>query len=300
MVALGVGPGDEVLVPSLSFVATANAVRYCGGTPVFVEIRSPDDLTLCLDDAARKVTCDLRGLRAFADRSGIFYVEDAAQSAGASRDGVACGASGDLACFSFYSTKNATTAEGGMVTAQRDDLADRIRRLRSHGMTATVLERDRGEKFGYDVVALGYNYRIDEIRAAIGRVQIRRLPASNERRRELTARYVGKLDAVPGLSVPFRAAPGRSAHHLMPVLLPPGTDRSRVAAAMRARGVQTSVHYRPIHQLTYYRETQGTGDGLLPRTEEIAARELTLPLYAALTEAQQDHVVGSLAQALGG
>jgi dTDP-4-amino-4,6-dideoxygalactose transaminase len=314
LLAVGVKPGEEVLVPTLSFVATANAVRYCGATPVFVESASENDLNLCLEDAAKKITpktrgiiavhhsgyaADLMALRAFAKAHGLFYIEDAAQSAGAARDGIPCGASGDLACFSFYSTKNATTAEGGMVTTRNAELAAKVKLLRSHGMTASVVDRDRGKAFGYDVVALGYNYRIDELRAALGRVQLRKLLDGNRRRGEWTARYRRGLTGVPGLVMPFAGAPGESAHHLFPVLLPEGTDRVAFAAELRARGIQSSVHYTPIHLMTYYRETQGTKEGMLPRTEAISRRELTLPLYPSLTEEQVDHVIEVVRGGLG-
>lgn len=313
LLAAGCRPGDEILVPTLSFVATANAVRYCGATPVFVESASEVDLNLCLEDATRKIgprtrgiiavhhsgyAADLDGLRALADERGLFYIEDAAQAAGAARGGTSCGASGDLACFSFYSTKNATTAEGGMVTARRADLADRVKRLRSHGMTASVVDRDRGKVFGYDVVELGYNYRMDEIRAALGRVQLGRLAAGNRRRGEWTRRYRSALSKIPGLVLPFANAPGESAYHLFPVLLPEPVDRVALAGDLRAHGIQSSVHYTPIHLMTDYRKTMGTGEGLLPRTEAIARRELTLPLYPSLTAEQVDHVTEVLTRLL--
>jgi dTDP-4-amino-4,6-dideoxygalactose transaminase len=313
LLAVDLRPGDEVLVPTLSFVATANAVRYCDALPVFVESASENDLNFSLEDAARKVTsktrgiiavhhsgyaADLSGLRAFAEARRLFYIEDAAQSAGAARDGVRCGASGDLACFSFYSTKNATTAEGGMVTTRSAELAAKVKLLRSHGMTASVLDRDKGKAFGYDVVALGYNYRIDELRAALGRVQLRKLLDGNRRRGEWSRRYRRGLSGIRGLVLPFDGAPGESAHHLFPILLPEGTDRVAFAADLRSRGIQSSVHYTPIHLMTYYRQTLGTKEGQLPRTEAIAKRELTLPLYPSLTEAQVDHVIAEVRRLL--
>jgi dTDP-4-amino-4,6-dideoxygalactose transaminase len=313
LLALGLREGDEVIVPSLSFVATANAVRYCRAAPVFADIRSEDDPNLDPADVAGRLSprtkgivavhyagyaADMAALRHVAESRGLFLVEDAAQAAGAAGPGFRCGAAGDAACFSFYSTKNATTGEGGMLTTSNGRLAERVRLLRSHGMTATVVERDRGEKFGYDVVDLGYNYRIDEMRAAIGRVQLRRLRENNLRRRHLTARYHDALAGVDGVDLPFRGARGESAHHLLPVLLPVGVDREGVAAAMRKRGVQSSVHYRPIHLMRYYRGAQGTGEGLLPRTEAYAARELTLPLFGTMTEQQVDEVVAALRSSL--
>lgn len=312
LLALNVKSGDEVLVPSLSFVATANAVRYCGATPVFVDVTSMDDWNVSVSDAATKTTArtrgilavhyagypaDVKALRAFAKERGLFFVEDAAQAIRASRDGVTCGTAGEVACFSFYSTKNATTGEGGMVTTNRDDLADEIRSLRSHGMTASVLDRDTGRAFGYDVVGLGYNYRMDEMRAALGRVQIRRVAGYNERRAALTTRYREALADSSGLALPFEVAAGTSSHHLMPVLLPEGSDRGAVAGALRARGVQTSVHYRPIHEMTAYAAVRASAN--VPLTEAIGARELTIPLFPTMTAAQHAHVVASLRDVVG-
>jgi dTDP-4-amino-4,6-dideoxygalactose transaminase len=312
LAALDIGPGDEVLVPSLTFVATANAVRYCGATPVFVDILSADDLTMDPADAASKLTertravmpvhhsgyaADISAFRALARERGIALVEDAAQSIGASRDGVSCGVAGDLACFSFYSTKNATTAEGGMVTATKEDLAQRVRLLRSHGMTASVLERDRGEKFGYDVVGLGYNYRIDEMRAAMGRVQLAKLPARNAHRRELVRRYWDGLEGVPGLELPFRDAPGVSACHLMPTVVPAGVDRNDIANGLRERGIQSSVHYRPVHTLTAYADRRE--EARCPVTDDVAARELSLPLYGTMPVEHVDIVVEAMRDLLG-
>jgi len=313
LLSLGVEPGDEVIVPSLSFVATANAVRYCGATPVFVEITSDNDLNLAAGEIEAHVTprtrgiiavhhsgypADVAALRGLAGEQGLFLVEDAAQAIGAARDGLTCGSAGDVACFSFYSTKNATTAEGGMVTTDRDDVAERVRLFRSHGMTASVLERDRGTRFGYDVVALGYNYRIDELRAALGRVQLSRVDGFNERRRALVARYRDGLAGVSGVTLPFEGHPGTSACHLMPALVPEGVDRTDLAARLRGRGIQTSVHYRPIHLMTDYVTRVGTHEGQLPRTEAVAARELTLPLFPGLTDEDGDHVVAVLREEL--
>ncbi len=315
LLALGVRPGDEVLVPSLSFVASANAICYCGATPVLAEVTSEADLNLSPADAAARITPRTRGIVAvhyggypadmgrlatLARDRGLFLLEDAAQAAGAARDGRACGAWGDAACFSFYSTKNMTTGEGGILTTADAEVAERARLLRSHAMTATVLERDRGERFGYDVVDLGYNYRIDEMRAAIGRVQLEKLAVNNERRRRLTETYRSRLAAAPGVEVPFAGLPGTSSHHLMPVLLPPGTRRDRVAESMRARGIQTSVHYHPIHLMRYYRERYASQTGMLPLTERVAERELTLPLYASMGEAAVEKVTEALRQSLDG
>lgn len=309
--ALGWGPGDEVIVPSLTFVATANAVRYTGATPVFADITGEDDLSLSPDDVAARLTprtrgiivvhyagyaADMEPLLALAGRHGLDVVEDVAHAPGGMLDGRALGTWGRIGCFSFFSNKNMTTGEGGMLTTGDDELAERLRLLRSHGMTTLTWDRHRGHAFSYDVVAPGYNYRIDEIRAAIGRVQLARLMTNNERRAQLDAAYRALLPtAAPEVSLPYGAPRGKSAHHLRPVLLPAGADRARFMAEMKARGIQTSIHYPPVHHFSYYRQAAGTA---LPITEAVAAREVTLPLYPAMSPGDVELVIAAVADAL--
>ena len=309
--ALGWGPGDEVIVPSLTFVATANAVRYTGATPVFADITSADDLSLSPADVAARITprtraiivvhyggypADMPALLALAERLGLDVVEDVAHAPGAALDGRALGLWGRIGCFSFFSNKNMTTGEGGMVTTDDDTLAERLRLLRSHGMTTLTWDRHHGHAFSYDVVAPGYNYRIDEVRAAIGRAQLGKLPANNARRWALDGHYRSILPAaVPELGMPFTQARGESAYHLRPVLLPPGADRARFMAEMKARGIQTSIHYPPVHHFSYYHRDDGP---TLPVTESVAAREVTLPLYPGMTPGDVETVAAAAAEAL--
>ena len=202
----------------------------------------------------------------------------------------------DAAAFSFFTNKNMTTAEGGMMIVRDPDRRQRARLLRAHGMTASTLDRDRGRAVGYDVVECGHNFRMDELRGALGLVQLERLPAWNETRRELMARYRTALARdTPEVGLPFDAGHPTSGH-IMPVLLPAGTDRAAVMASMRAAGVQTSVHYPAIHQFDYYRRTFGSPS--LPATEQFSRRELTLPLHPALSPEDVDRVVAALRKAL--
>ncbi len=312
--AAGVGPGDEVVVPALTFVATANAARRLGATPVFADVAGPDDLCVSPADVAAKVTprtravvavhyagfaADVAGLRAALDARGAAHVpvvEDCAHAPGAlARDGGArCGALGRVAAFSFFSNKNMTTGEGGMVTTGDADVAAALRLLRSHGMTTVTWDRHRGHAFTYDVARVGTNARLDEVRAAIGRVQLRKLAAANARRAEAVAWY-REAAAARGLDVPFtKGAYGDGAHHLFVVLLPEGTDRPRAMAAMREAGVQTSVHYPPTHRFTAYADVSVT----LPVTDAVAPRLLTLPLGPATTRAHVERVMASLDGAL--
>jgi len=308
---LGWGPGDEVILPALTFVASANAVRYTGATPVFADVSSEDDLSLSPEDAAARITprtrailvvhyggyaADLPALLALAERHGLDVVEDVAHAPGATLDGRALGTWGRVGCFSFFSNKNMTTGEGGMLTTGDGALAERLRLLRSHGMTTLTWDRHRGHAFSYDVVAPGYNYRIDELRAAIGRAQLAKLPANNARRGALDAQYRALLaTAAPDLGLPYSRARGVSAHHLRPVLLPSGSDRERFMAEMKARGIQTSIHYPPVHRFSYYRRE---GAPALPLTESIAAREVTLPLFPAMTPGDLETVVAAAVEAL--
>ena len=313
LAALDIGPGDDVVVPTLTFVATANAVRYCGARPVFADIASMDcwnidapTIEAALTPATRAVVvvhyagfpCDMPAIMALARARGLAVVEDVAHAPGALLNGKAMGAWGDAGCFSFFSNKNMTTAEGGMLTTQRQDIADRARKLRSHGMTTLTLDRHKGHAFDYDVVELGYNYRMSELNAALGLVQLGRLESGNHRRAELVGAYRERLARISGLSVPFTTSIGTSSHHLMPVLLPEGTDRHGVMAHMKEQGIQTSIHYRPIDTFSAY-VAAGLGPSTaVPRSHAVGSRVVTLPLYPSMSMTQLDHVCSALAGAL--
>jgi dTDP-4-amino-4,6-dideoxygalactose transaminase len=311
VLAAGCGPGDEVVVPSLTFAAAANVVAAAGARPVFCDVAGSDDLNLDPADAEAAVTpatkaiivlhyggfpCDMDAVLAFAERRRVLVIEDCAHAPGASLRGRACGTLGHVGCFSFFSNKNLPIGEGGMVVTDDDDLAERVRLLRSHGMTTVTWERHRGHASSYDVVATGLNYRLDEVRAAIGLLQLTRLAGANEARARIVARYRDALDGVHGLSLPFPAGGSdrRSSHHLAVVLLPPGTERDHVRKQLAARGVETSVHYPPIHRFSAYRHSERT----LPATDALADRILTLPLYAHLADEDVGIVVDALLTAV--
>ena len=306
--ALGIGPGDEVLVPSLTFVATANSVLYVGARPVFVDIQSPEVPLMALDEAEAKCTARTKAVilvhfggyladrdawQAFARRRGLLLIEDAAHAPGLP----AVGTFGEAAAFSFYGNKNMTTGEGGAIIAHSRTLRETIRQARSHGMTSGTRQRLDSRSPDYDVTMLGFNFRMDELRAALGLVQLKKLPEWNDIRRRLSLRYRQLIaEHCPSVIVPF-ADPWLSAHHLMPVLLPAAIDRQTVIDWLRKRGIQTTVHYPPVHRLTFYNDLQ---PGLhLPRTEEFARRELTLPLHPRMMMSTVEFVVNSLAGALG-
>jgi dTDP-4-amino-4,6-dideoxygalactose transaminase len=312
--ALGLGPGDEVIVPSLTFVATANAILYVGAVPVFADITGEDDLTISPEAIEAKITkktraimvmhyggypCDMPAIKEIADRHNLFIIEDAAHSPGASIENIPLGAWGNIASFSFFPNKNLTTGEGGMLVTDNDELAQKMRILRSHGMTTLTWDRHRGHAWSYDVVDLGYNYRIDEIRSAIGREQLKKLGENNERRRALTRCYRNAIQQ-NGIEVkiPFGEHPGISACHILPILLPKELNRDAFAQKMKESGIQTSLHYPPIHQFTYYRANNLFPPANLPVTERITLREVTLPLYPKMEEADIETVLSAVLQAL--
>jgi dTDP-4-amino-4,6-dideoxygalactose transaminase len=317
--AAGVGPGDEVVLPALTFVATANAAVRLGATPVFADVTSEDDL--CVDPRSiahranlrtRAVVvvhyagfpADVAATRIALREKGLGHIpviEDCAHAPGAKGRGVdaarVCGALGEVAAFSFFSNKNMTTGEGGMVTTPDPAIARALRLVRSHGMSTTTWDRHRGHAFTYDVSRVGTNARMDEVRAAIGRVQLTRLAGANAQRAQVVRWYREALarEDIPGLRVPFSDGDyGAGSHHIFVVLLPDGTDRQGVMASLRADGIQSSVHYPPTHRFSAYaRHTT-----VLPVTDGITARLLTLPLAHSMSRDAVYAVVDALRRAL--
>jgi dTDP-4-amino-4,6-dideoxygalactose transaminase len=307
LAALGIGPGDEVLVPSMTFVATANSVLYTGAMPVFVDIDALDRPLMSIDHADAKCTPRTKAVvlvhfagyvvereawRDFAAQRGLLLVEDAAHVVAIDE----VGTYGDGAAFSFYGNKNMTTAEGGMVLARDPDVLERARRMRGHGMTSGTFQRLTARTAHYDVTMLGFNYRLDEMRAAIGLAQLAKVPAWNRKRKLLAGLYRTELARhCPGVIVPFRAGE-TSAHHIMPVVLPDGVDRDAVAVRLREARIQTTVHYPPIHGTSFYAERYPSVR--LPKTEAFARRELTIPLHPAMEPSDVERVVRAIGQIL--
>lgn len=310
-VALGVGPGVEVIVPTLTFVATANAVTLAGGTPVLADSTSEDDFCIDPADVERRITpatrgiicvhyagaaCDMDALLAICERHGLFLIEDAAHAPGGTWNGRALGTIGDIGCFSFFGNKNLTTGEGGMVVSSRPELLERIRLLRSHGMTTTSWDRFKGHAHAYDVVEAGFNYRPTEFAGALGRAQLRKLPAGNAHRRELVERYHRTLSGTPGVDV--AAPPEGSACHLAVLVADHRDTRDFVRSKLTEARIQTSLHYLPIHLFAQFRDNYGYQPGSLPVAEDLATRAITLPLYAQMTEQQVDRICHVITSAM--
>ncbi|UCF70155.1 MAG: DegT/DnrJ/EryC1/StrS family aminotransferase [candidate division WOR-3 bacterium] len=308
MLVLGIGEGDEVIVPALTFVATVNAIRYVRATPVFADIKSSVDLTVDPDDVANKITpktkailvvhyggyaADMDTIMALADKHGISVVEDAAHAPDADYKGKKLGAIGDIGCFSFFANKNITCAKGGAFVTNSDEYAQRARLLRSHGMTTLSYDRATGHAVDYDVLDLGYNYRIDDIRAAILLAQLERLSTDIDKRSTLVKEYHRLLTGIDEIILPFEKYPYRSSHYVMPVVLNAvkvNVSRDEIRRRLQLHGIQTSVHYPPVNRFDIYKEYHSP----LPRTESVAQSEVTLPLYYSLETSEIEAVVESL------
>jgi dTDP-4-amino-4,6-dideoxygalactose transaminase len=314
LLASGCGAGDEVLVPSLNFVAAANTIVHTGATPVFCDIRggddlnvSPEDLDAAISPRTRAVVvmhygghpCRMDAILELARQHELAVIEDAAHAPGALWREQMCGTIGDVGCFSFFSNKNLPVGEGGMVVTDDDALAQRARLLRSHGMTTLTWDRHRGHASSYEVVMPGFNYRLDELRATIALVQLGRLERQNAERARIVDLYRAALDGTNGLSMPFAPRTDVTpAHHLAVLLLPEGCERARFRASLVERGIQTSVHYPPIHRFRAHR-TFAT-HRLLPRTEAVAERLVTLPLFPHMSNDQVWAVTDAVASAAEG
>lgn len=312
LLALDVGADDEVIIPALTFVADANVVRLVGARPILADCASQTDWNVSADTIAKKITprtkavivvhyagfpCDMAPIVKLCRERGIKLIEDAAHAPGASIGGQMCGTFGDVGCYSFFSNKNLSIGEGGMVVACDEHISQRLRYLRSHGMTTLTLDRHKGRAISYDVAEAGLNYRMDEMRAAIGLVQLDKLPAGNLRRNELTARYRRNL-AGSAVLMPFANLPAGvvSAFHILPVLLPVGVDRTAVIETLKAQGVQSSIHYPPFWGFSAYKGFFTPQDA--PIAAEICGRELTLPLYPDMTDGDVDFVTEASLAAL--
>ena len=302
------GPGDEVIVPSLTFAATANAVHFTGATPVFADIVGTEDWTLCPESVKAHITprtkaivpmhyagypCDMAAFGDLASEGGYAVIEDACHGLGGAVDGRAMGTIGLMGCFSFYSNKIMTTGEGGMLTTNDARLAERARAIRSHGQTKTAVDRMRGA-MGYDITEVGYNYRLDDLRAAIGLVQLERLKRSVARRKELVACYKDKLEGVEELHIPNHGGRGEPAHYILPACVR-GIDRDRLRERMAEDGIQTSMHYPPVHHFEHYADPTLE----LPHTEWVGHNAFSLPLFPSMTEEQVGAVCESIRKHAG-
>jgi UDP-4-amino-4-deoxy-L-arabinose-oxoglutarate aminotransferase len=304
LISLDIGDGDQVVTTPLTFIATANTVLHAGATPIFVDVE-PDtgniDVTqvpAAITDRTRAVIpvhlyglmVDVRCLAGVCSRSGVEMIEDAAHAAEPVRDGIRPGQNSRAACFSFYATKNLTCGEGGAIATNDPALADRLRRLRQHGMSKGAAERYTARYQHWDMLELGYKANLSDIQAALLLGQLSRLERQLQRREAIAARYEEAFSGIDGLSLPQTRTGARSARHLFTIWVPPA-HRDTTLTMLQDRGVGVAVNYRPVHLLSYYRERFGFERGMFPNAERIGDATITLPLYPAMTDTQVDQVI---------
>lgn len=309
----GLGKDDEVLCPSLTFAASVNCIRYVGATPVFCDIIGPEDMNINPAEIEKKITPKTKAMvvvhmagfpakmdeiMAIAKKHNLKVIEDACHGPLSEYKGKKLGTIGDVASFSFFSNKNISTGEGGMIVTNNEDFAKRARLLRSHGMTTMSYQRATGHATEYDIMDLGYNYRMDDMRASIAIAQLRKLRPDLEKRIQVRKRYVDGLKKVKNVVVPFADNTEFVSNYVMPIVLLNSTKehRNEVREQLHAAGIQTSVHYPPIHKFSIYKDFTTS----LPQTEYVTDNEITLPMFAALTNEQIDYIVETLNKIING
>ncbi len=311
LIALGIGPGDEVITTPMSFCATANAILHAGAGPVFVDVEeetgnlNAELVESAVTERTKAILpvhlygqmCDMKKIKAVADKYNIKLIEDAAHAIEALRDGIRAGRLSDSVCFSFYATKNITSGEGGAVSADSENLADSLRMLRLHGIDKGAADRYTRHYRHYDMPVLGWKYNMDNIQAALLIGQLERIETLWQKRDNLWRRYEEELQGAKGIDILKTVTNSKHARHLFTILVDPG-KRDALLWMLQDRGIGVAVNYRPIHLLKYYRETFGYREGDYPVAEEIGKRTISLPLYPSLKEEEVRYIVKTLKEAL--
>ncbi len=309
----GIKEGDEVICPSLTFAASVNCIKYVGAEPVFCDIESPEHINISPLDIEKKITPKTKAIivvhmagfpakmdeiMAIASRNNLKVIEDTSHGPLSEYKGQKLGTIGDVGCFSFFSNKNISTGEGGMLITNNEEMGKKARLLRSHGMTTMSYQRASGHATTYDIVELGYNFRMDDIRASIGVVQMKKLHVDLEKRIQVRKEYLKELSLIDGITIPFANNLEFVSNYIMPIVLKDSTaeKRDQVREKLHAAGIQTSIHYPAIHQFSIYKEYKT----LLPNTEYVSDNEVTLPMYASLSDSDIKLVVNTLNEAING
>ncbi len=310
-IVCGFGPGDEVICPSLTFAASSNCIRYVGATPVFADIVGPEHINIDPKDIERKITsktkgiivvhiagfpCKMDEIMSIAKKHNLKVIEDACHGPLSEYKGIKLGTIGDCATYSFFSNKNISTGEGGMLITNNEEIANKVRLLRSHGMTTMSYQRASGHATEYDVICLGYNNRMDDIRAAIAIEQLKKLPSDLNTRLIIREHYVKRLSKVNRVVVPFADNKEFVSNYIFPIVILNSTKdkRNQLRDYMHSAGVQTSVHYPAVHKFSIYKDLGAK----LPQTDYCSDNEITLPMYAALTVGQVDYICDKLEEGL--
>ena len=304
MLTAGIKDGDEVLCPSLTFAATVNAIRYVRAIPVFCDVKSEYDLTISPDEIEKNITkrtkaivvmhyggyaCNMSRIMKIAKKYGLKVIEDSCHAPLTEYKGKKLGSIGDIGCFSFFSNKNISTGEGGMFVTNNPNVSETAKLLRSHGMTSLSFDRAKGLSMNYDVLELGYNYRLDDIRASIAIIQLKKLQEDIFKREIIRKKYISQLQNIKNLVIPFKERKGVHSNYIFSVLV---LNRDNVRDYLKEKGIQTSVHYPPVHKFKIYERFTKK----LPVTENAADRLLTLPMYSSLKSSQVDYICKCLKQ----
>lgn len=313
LLGLNIGFDDEVIVPSMTFVATANVIKYVGASPVFCDIIGNDDITIDANEIEKLITpktkaiivmhyggfaCHMNEIMRIAKKNHLYVIEDACHGPLSEYEGKKLGTIGDVGCFSFFSNKNMSTGEGGMIITNHEEIADRIKLLRSHGMTTSSYDRANGHSTKYNVIELGYNYRMDDIHAALGVVQLDKLQNDLIKREEIRKKYIEQLSECSQIVLPFKNYTEFASNYIMPIVLAESNDieRDKVRMLLSEKGIQTSVHYPAIHRFSIYKDSK---TGKLNNTEYVADCEITIPMYSKLTDNEITYICDSIKEVVG-
>lgn len=307
MKCLDVNENDEVICPSLTFVATVNAIRYVNAKPVFCDIVSLDNLTIDPEKIKKLITkktkaivvmhyggfgCEMDQILHIANTHNLKVIEDACHGPLSEYNNKKLGTIGDVGCFSFFSNKNLSTGEGGMLVTNNTAIYEKAKLLRSHGMTSMSYDRSKGHSTGYDVVDLGYNYRMDDIRASIGIVQLKKLKSDLEKRKIIREKYIERLKSLDKIIIPFLSNKNFSSNYIFPIILKDSDVNYRefIRNKLAEAGIQTSVHYPAVHKFSIYQNLNAK----LPITEYVSDNEITLPMYSSLSDDEIDYIYHQL------
>lgn len=310
--ALGIGKGDKVVTPVMTFVSTANVVRWAGAEPVFCDVKedgnidvkrlkeileSTKDIKAIIPVHLYGLPCDIEEVVILARENGVYVIEDCAHAPGATFEGKKVGGFGDAGCFSFYATKNITTGEGGMVVTDSELIATRVRHLSSHCQTKSPAEK--ALDWAYDVDELGFNFRMSEIQAAIGLYQLKKIEGLIRERRKLAMKYAKSLSKIRGIKVSSEPPEKRHVYHLfvIQVLKDLGISRDLLWRVLKENGIVTGVHYPPLHYLTYYKRTTNYKQGDFPVAESLFTKILSIPMYPNMTKEEFSKVISAIASA---
>ena len=313
LLAYGIGSGDEVITTPMTFISSANSIIYAGATPVFVDVE-PETGNINADLVESAITsktkailpvhlygqmCDMRKIKNIADTHRLAVIEDAAHALEAVRDSARPGELGDAACFSFYATKNITSGEGGAISTNSEEIAERLKKLRLHGMSKGAADRYSRRYEHWDMEMLGWKYNMSNIQAALLLNQLERIERNWQRREAICRRYEEAFRDNPQVSYPKVLANSKSARHLFTVLVPP-EKRDKILGRLQRKGIGVAVNFRAIHLLTFYRQTFGYKRGMYPIAERIGDSTITLPLYPKLSDEEVEYIISAVNESTAG